>query len=146
VVGGCHDGRVVTLCLTGDVMTGRGVDQILPAAGDPRLWERYAASAREYVALAEAVSGPIPRPMNWSWPWGDALQVLAVLYRMHPGNVGCLTVAATFLLEDDALSRWARCHSGEGADADEAHSSFPREPVGQTLGAEISPSGPGPLR
>ncbi len=119
MAGGCHDGRVVTLCLTGDVMTGRGVDQILPSAGDPRLWERYAASAREYVALAEAVSGPIPRPVDWSWPWGDALQVLdewapdlrivnletsitssddaqpgkAVLYRMHPGNVGCLTVA-----------------------------------------------------
>jgi len=29
-------GIVVVLCLTGDVMTGRGVDQILPAAGDPR--------------------------------------------------------------------------------------------------------------
>jgi len=110
---------VVVLCLTGDVMTGRGVDQILPAPGDPRLWERYAASARDYVALAEAASGPIPRPVDFSWPWGDAMQVLdaqapdlrivnletsittsddaqpakAVLYRMHPGNVGCLTVA-----------------------------------------------------
>jgi poly-gamma-glutamate synthesis protein (capsule biosynthesis protein) len=110
---------VVVLCLTGDVMTGRGVDQILPAAGDPRLLERYATSAREYVALAEAASGPFPQPVDCSWPWGDALQVLdelapdlrivnletsitssddaqpakAVLYRMHPGNVGCLTVA-----------------------------------------------------
>jgi poly-gamma-glutamate capsule biosynthesis protein CapA/YwtB (metallophosphatase superfamily) len=110
---------VVVLCLTGDVMTGRGVDQILPAAGDPRLWEQYATSARDYVTLAEAVSGPIPQPVDCSWPWGDALQVLdelapdlrivnletsitssddaqpakAVLYRMHPGNVGCLTVA-----------------------------------------------------
>jgi len=110
---------VVVLCLTGDVMTGRGVDQILPAPGDPRLWEQYAASAMDYVALAEAASGPIPRPVDGSWPWGDALQVLdqlatdlrivnletsitssddaqpakAVLYRMHPGNVGCLTVA-----------------------------------------------------
>lgn len=107
------------LCLTGDVMTGRGVDQILPAAGDPRLWERYAASARDYVALAEAASGPIPQPVDFSWPWGDAIQVLdelapdlrivnletsittsddfqpskAVLYRMHPGNVACLSVA-----------------------------------------------------
>lgn len=112
-------GSVVVLCLTGDVMTGRGVDQVLPAAGDPRLWERYAASAGEYVALAEAASGPIPRPADFSWPWGDALQVLdelapdlrivnletsittsddiqphkAVLYRMHPGNVSCLTAA-----------------------------------------------------
>lgn len=107
------------LCLAGDVMTGRGVDQILPAAGDPRLWERHAVSAREYVALAETASGRIPQPVDWSWPWGDALPVLddvapdlriinletsitssdeaqpakAVLYRMHPGNIGCLTVA-----------------------------------------------------
>jgi poly-gamma-glutamate synthesis protein (capsule biosynthesis protein) len=110
---------VVVLCLAGDVMTGRGVDQILPGAGDPRLWERHVVSAREYVALAEAVSGPIPRPVDWSWPWGDALPLLdalapdlriinletsitssddaqpakAVLYRMHPDNLGCLTVA-----------------------------------------------------
>jgi poly-gamma-glutamate synthesis protein (capsule biosynthesis protein) len=110
---------VVVLCLTGDVMTGRGVDQILPAAGDPQLWEQNAASARDYVALAEAASGTIPEPVDWSWPWGDALRVLderapdlrivnletsitssddfqpakAVLYRMHPGNVGCLSAA-----------------------------------------------------
>jgi poly-gamma-glutamate capsule biosynthesis protein CapA/YwtB (metallophosphatase superfamily) len=112
-------GSVVVLCLTGDVMTGRGVDQILPAAGDPRLQEQYAASARDYVALAEAASGPIPQPVDFSWPWGDAMQVLdelapdlrivnletsitssddfqpakAVLYRMHPDNVACLSAA-----------------------------------------------------
>jgi poly-gamma-glutamate capsule biosynthesis protein CapA/YwtB (metallophosphatase superfamily) len=105
------------LCLAGDVMTGRGVDQILPSAGDPRLWERHAVSAREYVALAESASGPIPAPVDPSWPWGDALDAMdevgpdlriinletsittsddaapgkAVHYRMHPGNVGCLT-------------------------------------------------------
>ncbi len=110
---------MVVLCLTGDVMTGRGVDQVLPAAGDPRLWERYADSALDYVALVEAASGPVPRPADLAWPWGDALQVLdelapdvrianvetsitssddftpgkSVLYRMHPGNVGCLTAA-----------------------------------------------------
>lgn len=107
------------LCLTGDVMTGRGVDQILPAPGDPRLWERYAASALSYVDLAEAASGPIPRPVDATWPWGDALRVLderapdvrvinletsvtrsddyqagkAVHYRMSPGNLACLTAA-----------------------------------------------------
>ena len=43
----------VVLCLTGDVMTGRGVDQILPAAGDPRLWERYVDNARTYVQLID---------------------------------------------------------------------------------------------
>ena len=107
------------LCLTGDVMTGRGVDQILPAPGDPRLWERYVDSARTYVELAEAASEKIPAPVDFAWPWGDALQVMdqigpdlrvinletsittsddaapgkAVHYRMHPGNLGCLTAA-----------------------------------------------------
>jgi len=32
--------------------------------------------ARGYVELAEAVNGPIPRPVDFSWPWGDALRVL----------------------------------------------------------------------
>src|SRR5262249_10957947 len=38
----------VTLFLGGDVMTGRGVDQILPYPGDPRLWERYIRDAGGY--------------------------------------------------------------------------------------------------
>lgn len=109
----------VTLALCGDVMTGRGVDQILPHPGDPRLGEIYVDDARYYVQLAEAVHGPIPRPVEPAWPWGDALPVLheaqpdalvinletsvtadgtavagkAVHYRMHPANVACLTVA-----------------------------------------------------
>src|SRR5690349_5430325 len=107
------------LFLCGDVMTGRGVDQILPHPGDPRLWEDYVHDARTYLALAEAANGPIDRPVSPSWPWGDALQILAqiqpdirlinletsitqsehvalgkgVHYRMHPANIGCLTAA-----------------------------------------------------
>ena len=120
---GAHSGgvadRVVTVFLCGDVMLGRGVDQILPHPGDPRLREEYVGDARTYVELAEAVNGPIPRPVAFSWPWGDALPVLdragpdvrvinletsitrsdafepgkAVHYRMSPGNVPCLTAA-----------------------------------------------------
>ncbi|MDQ4052656.1 MAG: CapA family protein [Actinomycetota bacterium] len=107
------------LCLTGDVMTGRGVDQILPWPGDPQLWEGYVGSAQAYVELAERMSGPIPRPVDVTWPWGDALRILdeqapdvrvinletsvtrsddhqagkAVHYRMHPDNIACLTAA-----------------------------------------------------
>jgi len=109
----------ITLGLAGDVMTGRGVDQILPAGGDPRLWEEYADSARIYVDLANAASGRIPEPVDGRWPWGDALTVLdeeapdllvvnletsvttsddhepgkPVHYRMHPDNVTTLTAA-----------------------------------------------------
>ncbi|MEV5934504.1 CapA family protein [Streptomyces sp. NPDC052079] len=109
----------VTLFLCGDVMLGRGVDQILPHPGDPALREEYIRDARDYVALVERVSGQVPRPVPFSWPWGDALRVLddaapdvrivnletsvtrsdafapgkAVHYRMDPANVPALTVA-----------------------------------------------------
>ena len=42
----------VTLFLCGDVMTGRGIDQILPHPGSPRLHEPYLNSAVSYVDLA----------------------------------------------------------------------------------------------
>ncbi|MEV5442254.1 CapA family protein, partial [Streptomyces sp. NPDC052644] len=109
----------VTLFLCGDVMPGRGVDQILPRPGDPALWEEYVADARAYVALAEAVNGPVPRPADPSWPWGEALPLLdaaaphvrvvnletsvtrrgapwpdkAVHYRMSPENLPSLAAA-----------------------------------------------------
>jgi poly-gamma-glutamate capsule biosynthesis protein CapA/YwtB (metallophosphatase superfamily) len=103
----------VTLILCGDVMLGRGVDQILPHSGDPTLRERSVRDARTYVSLAARVNGRIPQPVDWSWPWGDALELFAradcdariinletsittssdfargkgVHYRMHPANV-----------------------------------------------------------
>jgi poly-gamma-glutamate capsule biosynthesis protein CapA/YwtB (metallophosphatase superfamily) len=106
----------VAFLLCGDVMLGRGVDQILPHPGDPRLREPQADDARDYVSLAERVNGPIPRPAGFDWPWGDALQVLddltpdvrlvnletsitrcasfapgkTVHYRMNPANLPCL--------------------------------------------------------
>jgi len=107
-----------TLFLSGDVMTGRGVDQILGSPSDPGLWEAHVSDARRYVELAEQVSGPIPRPVPAEWIWGDALALLERLqpdvriinletsitrsddhwpgkgihYRMHPDNVASLTV------------------------------------------------------
>ncbi|MFJ2304087.1 CapA family protein [Streptomyces sp. NPDC087787] len=110
---------VVTLFLCGDVMLGRGVDQILPCPGDPALREAWVRDARSYVELAEAANGPIPAPVPPQWPWGEALPVLAaaapdvrivnletsvtrsgsfapekeVHYRMAPGNLPALEVA-----------------------------------------------------
>ena len=106
----------VTLFLCGDVMLGRGVDQILPHPGDPSLQERAVRDARTYVELAKQANGEIPRPVDWSWPWGAALQLLddagcdariinletsittsgdvaprkEVHYRMHPANLPAL--------------------------------------------------------
>jgi poly-gamma-glutamate capsule biosynthesis protein CapA/YwtB (metallophosphatase superfamily) len=103
----------VTLFLSGDVMLGRGVDQILPHPGDPTLHEHHVRDARTYVDLAIRANGSIPQPVDWSWPWGDALELLedagcdariinvetsittsddyvpgkAVHYRMNPANV-----------------------------------------------------------
>lgn len=108
-----------TIFLCGDVMTGRGIDQILAHPGDPALRESVITDARAYVTLAERVSGAIPRPVPAQWPWGEALSVLderapdvrllnletavttaggfapgkAVHYRMHPANIECLTAA-----------------------------------------------------
>ncbi|MFS8519985.1 MAG: CapA family protein [Micromonosporaceae bacterium] len=112
-------GDTLTFFLGGDVMTGRGIDQVLAHPGDPRLWEPYVDDARTYVQLAEQANGPVPRPVDDTWPWGDALAVLdaaapdlrlvnletsvtrsddvavgkTVHYRMAPENVGCLTAA-----------------------------------------------------
>lgn len=109
----------ISLFLCGDVMPGRGIDQVLPHPGDPALYEAYVHDAREYVRLAERVSSPIPRPVAPEYIWGDALEELeraatdlriinletsittsdspwpgkAVHYRMHPENIGCLTAA-----------------------------------------------------
>lgn len=51
------------LFLCGDVMTGRGIDQVLAHPSEPRLYESCVRDARRYVDIAEEVNGPIPRPM-----------------------------------------------------------------------------------
>ena len=112
-----QDGAV-TLMLAGDVMLGRAVDQVLPHPGDPTLRERAVRDARTYVALAAEVNGSFGSPVPWSWPWGDALDLLtqldcdarvinletslttsadfapgkAVHYRMHPDNIPAVQV------------------------------------------------------
>lgn len=92
----------VTLFLCGDVMTGRGIDQVLPHPGSPRLFEPYLNSALSYVDLAERLNGPIARRVAFAYIWGDGLNALAraapwpgkgIHYRMHPANLPCLTAA-----------------------------------------------------
>jgi poly-gamma-glutamate synthesis protein (capsule biosynthesis protein) len=66
----------LTVFLCGDVMTGRGIDQILPHPSSPMLHESYVINARDYVKLAEDVNGPIHRPVSFDYIWGDALAEL----------------------------------------------------------------------
>jgi poly-gamma-glutamate synthesis protein (capsule biosynthesis protein) len=66
----------ITLCLAGDVMLGRGVDQMLPHPCDPELFERYVGDAREYLALAEREGGPLPDTVEPGYVWGDGLEIL----------------------------------------------------------------------
>ncbi|MEA1902446.1 MAG: CapA family protein [Actinomycetota bacterium] len=103
----------VNLLLAGDVMTGRGIDQILRHPSEPVLHESWAKSAMDYVELAERRNGPIPRSVGDEYIWGDALDTLGrsdlaarivnletavtvndmpwvgkgINYRMHPANV-----------------------------------------------------------
>ncbi|MGV9821711.1 CapA family protein [Nocardia xishanensis] len=112
------NGGMPTVALGGDVMLGRGVDQILPHPGDPALRERFVEDARTYVQLAENTNGAITRPVDFREPWGDALPFLAgadvrsinletaitaggtfapakgIHYRMNPRNVPVLTAIA----------------------------------------------------
>jgi poly-gamma-glutamate capsule biosynthesis protein CapA/YwtB (metallophosphatase superfamily) len=62
-------GWPIRLFVCGDVMTGRGIDQILPHPSQPRLYEARVQSAVTYVELAEAASGPIGRALDPSYPW-----------------------------------------------------------------------------
>jgi poly-gamma-glutamate capsule biosynthesis protein CapA/YwtB (metallophosphatase superfamily) len=61
------------LFLCGDVMTGRGVDQILMCPSALEIYESRVHDARDYIALAEQASGPIPRPVGPAYVWGKAL-------------------------------------------------------------------------
>jgi len=109
----------ITMFLCGDVMTGRGIDQLLPHPNNPLIHESYMKSARGYVALAESLTDLIQKPVSFSYIWGDALEELervapdlriinletsvtksddyaagkGIHYRMHPENIPCLTAA-----------------------------------------------------
>jgi poly-gamma-glutamate capsule biosynthesis protein CapA/YwtB (metallophosphatase superfamily) len=53
-------------------MTGKGIDQVLPHPSDPNLREPYLKSALGYVELAETAHGPIARPVDFAYVWGEA--------------------------------------------------------------------------
>lgn len=71
-----RNSKRITIFMSGDVMTGRGIDQVLPHPGDPLIHESYMKSAAGYVKIAEEVNGPIQQPVSFSYIWGDALEEL----------------------------------------------------------------------
>jgi poly-gamma-glutamate synthesis protein (capsule biosynthesis protein) len=111
--------RTATIFLCGDVMLGRGIDQLFAQGSDPALEESYLHDARDYIALAEQQHGPISRPVSPAYVWGDALDELErsapdlrlinletsittsarywpgkeIHYRLHPANVAAVTTA-----------------------------------------------------
>lgn len=99
-------------------MTGRGIDQALPYPSDPRLYESFVKSAKDYVMLAERKNGSITRPVSFEYVWGAALDELKIRrpdariinletaittsalpapkgihYKMNPANVGVIVTA-----------------------------------------------------
>ena len=133
----------IKLFLCGDVMIGRGVDQILPHPSKPHLFEPYVRSALDYVEIAEQLHGPIRRPVDFAYIWGDALAELerarpdariinletaittaedawpgkGIHYRMHPANAATLCRRENRLLHpcEQSCSRLGIC--GAGGDA-----------------------------
>jgi poly-gamma-glutamate capsule biosynthesis protein CapA/YwtB (metallophosphatase superfamily) len=111
--------RNIKIFMCGDIMTGRGIDQVLPHLSDPLIHESYLKNARGYVTLAEAANGPIRQPVSFGYIWGDALAELkraapdvslinletsitasndfwkgkGIHYRMNPQNIASLTAA-----------------------------------------------------
>lgn len=107
------------LLLAGDIMLGRGIDQIMPHPCAPQLNEPIVQDAREYVHMAERASGPIPAAVGPDYVWGDALKEIeriaperilvnletavtagghpwprkGIHYRMSPDHIACLAAA-----------------------------------------------------
>lgn len=130
--------NLIVIFLGGDVMTGRGIDQIFPHPSDPFIHEFFLSDAREYVRLAERANGAIPTPVCFSYIWGDALEEWELVkpdvklinletsitlsndywwgkginYRMNPENIGCLTAAKIdcCVLANNHVIDWG--HSG----------------------------------
>ncbi|MCP4044683.1 MAG: hypothetical protein GY732_01680, partial [Gammaproteobacteria bacterium] len=108
----------IKLLLCGDVMLGRGIDQVLPDPGNPTLYEHWRKiyDAREFVRLAQQKHGVIHDGRDTGYVWGDVLPEVeafapdlrlinletaitvhdqpwldkAIHYRMNPKNIDVL--------------------------------------------------------
>ena len=127
--------ETAALLLTGDVMLGRGIDQILPHPSDPLLFEEYAKSAHDYVRMAQTRNGAIGQPVSFRYVWGEALDEIdrhqpdvriinletaattsdafedkGINYRMNPANIAVLGAARidACTLANNHVGDWGR--------------------------------------
>ncbi|NOJ46318.1 CapA family protein [Bradyrhizobium archetypum] len=127
--------NLARLFLCGDVMCGRGIDQVLAQPCSPEICEHYLRSAEEYVLLAEQANGPVPRRNGPAYIWGAALGQLermrpdariinletavtrsnervnkGINYRMSPENAECLVAAGIdcCVLANNHVLDWGR--------------------------------------
>jgi poly-gamma-glutamate synthesis protein (capsule biosynthesis protein) len=127
--------KSVRLFLCGDVMCGRGIDQVLARPCSPEIYEDCMRSAEGYVLLAEQANGPIPRRNGASYVWGAALDQLermqpdariinletavtrsndrarkGINYRVSPENAECLAAARIdcCVLANNHVLDWGR--------------------------------------
>jgi poly-gamma-glutamate synthesis protein (capsule biosynthesis protein) len=107
------------LVLGGDLMLGRGIDQLMPRHCDPALHEAMVRDARHYVQLTERRHGAVPAPFSPATAWGASMGWMqrfnpelrlvnletaitlsdrpwpgkGVHFRMHPANITSLQAA-----------------------------------------------------
>lgn len=159
----------IRLMLCGDVMLGRGIDQVLPHPGDPALPQssRKGRDARLYVALAELRNGPLPRRREADYVWGDGPGLFAALrpdlrlvnletavtargtpwpgkkvhYRLHPKNIAVLRSAG---IDFCALANNHTLDFGYDGLADTlealAHAGIPHAGAGSDRGEAVAPA------
>jgi len=147
-------------------MIGRGIDQVLAHPCDPALHEGYAHSAMDYVRLAEAANGPIPRHADPWYVWGAALDEWSraqpdgriinletsvtrsddyirkgINYRVSPDNAECLAAAAIdcCVLANNHVLDWGRAGLSETL-ATLAHLGIKMAGAGRNLDEAAAPA------
>lgn len=128
--------NTVKVLLAGDLMLGRGVDQMLKHPSSPQLHESFHRDARDYLQLVERHHGALPRGVDPQHIWGDALVQMdhacpdlrianletaitqqsqpwpgkGVHYRMHPANVDCIQAGGfhALCLANNHVLDWGR--------------------------------------
>src|SRR4029077_6573429 len=130
-----RDQTSVRLFLCGDVMCGRGIDQVLAHPCSSEIYEDFVRSAERSVPAARQDDGDIPRRNGPSYVWGGPLGELdppqpdariinletavtrsndrankGINYRMSPENAECLAAAKIdcCVLANNHVLDWGR--------------------------------------